>query len=98
MTPEPRHFDLIRRPVVTERSTMLSENNALVFEVAKNADKGEIREAVEAVFGVKVKSVNTRIRKGKRVRWRGRPGRRSDQKHAIVTLKEGHSIDFSGNL
>ncbi len=89
-----RHCDVLRKPVVSEKSTQLSENNSLMFEVAMDSDKAEIREAVEALFGVKVVSVNTHIRKGKRVRFRGRPGRRRDRKHAVVRLAEGHSIDF----
>ena len=97
MSAEPRHYDILRRPVITEKSTNLSENNALVFEVAVDSTKPEIREAVEAVFGVKVVSVNTNIRKGKATRFRGRRGRRRDRKHAVVTLAEGNSIDFSSS-
>ncbi len=92
-----RHYDLLRSRVVTEKSTLLSMNNALVFEVATDATKPEIREAVEAVFGVKVVSVNTSIRKGKATRFRGHRGRRRDRKHAVVTLAEGNSIDFSSS-
>ena len=95
MTATSRHFDLLRRTVVTEKATLLSQYNSLMFEVAMDASKPEIRAAVESVFGVKVKRVNTSIRKGKNTRFRGRPGRRRDRKHAVVTLAEGHSIDFS---
>lgn len=97
MSPTTRHYDLLRRRVITEKSTLLSMNNSLVFEVAVDAKKPEIREAVEAVFGVKVVSVNTSIRKGKSTRFRGRQGRRRDRKHAVVTLAEGNSIDFSSS-
>lgn len=95
MTAEPRHYDLLRKPVVTEKSTALAVNNALVFEVAMDTDKPAIREAVEKVFEVKVEGVNTLVRKGKRKRFRGRPGRCRNRKMAIVTLRKGHSIDFS---
>ncbi len=98
MSAEPRHYDILRRPVITEKSTNLSENNALVFEVAMGAGKPEIREAVEQVFGVKVRRVNTLIRKGKRKRFRGTLGRCRNWKKAVVTLEEGHSIDFSSKL
>ena len=95
MTATSRHYDLLRNPVVTEKSTLLSAYNSLVFEVSMDATKPQIREAVESVFGVKVVKVNTSIRKGKATRFRGRRGRQRDRKHAVVTLAEGHSIDFS---
>ena len=95
MSSDFRHYDILRRPIVTEKSTVLSAHNAHVFEVAIAADKPAVRAAVETVFGVKVKSVNTSIRKGKTKRWRGRRGRRRDVKLAVVTLEEGHSIDLA---
>lgn len=81
-----RHYDVVVAPVITEKSTLLSENNAVVFKVAKDASKPEIKAAVEALFEVKVKSVNTLIAKGKTKRWKGKPYTRSDVKKAIVTL------------
>jgi large subunit ribosomal protein L23 len=92
------HYDVIRKPIITEKSTMASENGAVVFEVAISANKPQIREAVEALFGVKVKAVNTTITKGKTKRFRGRPGRRKDVKKAYVTLAEGNTIDVSTGL
>jgi large subunit ribosomal protein L23 len=92
------HYDVIRKPIITEKSTMASENGAVVFEVAISANKPQIREAVEALFGVKVKAVNTTITKGKTKRFRGRPGRRKDIKKAYVTLAEGNTIDVSTGL
>ncbi|WP_265519890.1 50S ribosomal protein L23 [Nitratireductor luteus] len=93
-----RHYDVIVSPVVTEKSTMASENNQVVFNVARKATKPEIKAAVEALFGVKVKGVNTLVRKGKVKRFRGTIGRQSDAKKAIVTLVEGHSIDIATGL
>ncbi len=93
-----RHFDVVRRPVITEKSTLIGEHNQLVFEVAKTATKPEIKAAVEALFGVKVVGVNTLISKGKSKRWRGRPYRRSDAKKAVVTLAEGQSIDVTQGI
>jgi large subunit ribosomal protein L23 len=98
MTVKPEHYDIIRKPVITEKATMASEANAVVFQVAMGATKPEIKEAVEAVFGVKVKAVNTTITKGKDKRFRGRPGTRSDRKKAYVTLEEGNTIDVSTGL
>ena len=92
------HYDVIRKPIITEKSTMASENGAVVFEVAIDSNKPQIREAVEALFGVKVKAVNTTITKGKTKRFRGRPGRRKDVKKAYVTLEEGNTIDVSTGL
>lgn len=92
------HYDIIRNPVVTEKSTMASENNQVVFDVAPDASKPEIKAAVEALFSVKVKAVNTLVRKGKEKRFRGRIGRRSDVKKAVVTLAEGQTIDISTGL
>ena len=90
-----RHYDVILAPHITEKSTLLSENNAVVFKVAGDASKPQIKEAVEALFDVKVTSVNTIVAKGKTKRWKGTPYRRSDVKKAIVTLAEGQSIDIT---
>ena len=98
MTAKAKLFDVIRRPVVTEKSTRASEANAIVFEVDKSATKPLIKEAIEAIYGVKVKAVNTVLTKGKVKRFRGRPGRRNDVKKAYVTLEEGHMIDVSTGL
>jgi len=92
------HYDIIVAPVITEKSTMASEANQVVFQVAKKATKTEVKTAVEKLFGVKVKAVNTLIRKGKTKRFRGIRGRLSDVKNAIVTLEEGHSIDVTTGL
>jgi large subunit ribosomal protein L23 len=93
-----RHYDVILAPVITEKSTIASEHNKVVFKVAESATKPEIREAVEALFNVKVKSVNTLVRKGKLKRFRGIVGRQKSFKKAIVTLEEGHSIDVTTGL
>ncbi len=93
-----RYYDIIRSPVITEKSTILGEQNKVVFNVARNATKPEIKAAVEALFGVKVKSVNTLVRKGKVKRFRNTVGRQSDVKKAIVTLEEGQTIDVIGGL
>ena len=90
-----RHFDVVLAPHITEKSTMMSEQNAVVFKVAKTASKPEIKAAVEAIWGVKVTNVNTMITKGKSKRWKGKPYERSDEKKAIVTLAEGQSIDIT---
>jgi large subunit ribosomal protein L23 len=90
-----RHFDVIVAPHITEKSTMLSEQNAVVFKVAKDASKPEIKAAVEALFNVKVTGVNTMITKGKSKRWKGQAYQRSDAKKAIVTLAEGETIDIT---
>jgi len=90
-----RHYDVIRNPVVTEKSTMASENGQVVFDVAIDATKTEIKAAVEALFSVKVKAINTLVRKGKVKRFRGKIGVRNDVKKAIVTLVDGQSIDIS---
>ncbi|MCP4074283.1 MAG: 50S ribosomal protein L23 [Hyphomicrobiales bacterium] len=92
------HYDVIVSPVITEKSTMASEHNQVVFKVAKNATKPEIKKAVESLFGVKVKAVNTLVRKGKEKRFRGVIGRQNDIKKAIVTLVEGQSIDVTTGL
>lgn len=98
MSAAPKHYDTIRRPIITEKATMASEANAVVFEVARDASKIEIREAVEALFGVKVKAVNTVVAKGKTKRFRGRPGVRADRKKAYVTLEDGNAIDVTTGL
>jgi large subunit ribosomal protein L23 len=90
-----RMYDLILGPVITEKSTRGSEHNQVTFRVRKEATKPDIKIAVEGLFQVKVKAVNTLNQKGKVKRFRGRPGRRSDVKKAIVTLEEGHSIDVT---
>ena len=93
-----KHYDIIRTPVVTEKATLQAENNKVVFNVAKTATKPEIKAAVEQLFSVKVKSVNTLVRKGKTKRTRGIIGTQSDVKKAVVTLEEGHSIDITTGL
>jgi large subunit ribosomal protein L23 len=98
MSAKPEHYDVIRKPVITEKATMASESNTVVFEVAMEATKPQIKEAIEAVFGVKVKAVNTAISKGKNKRFRGKPGVRNDVKKAYVTLVEGNTIDVSTGL
>src|SRR6187399_1585383 len=89
------HYDVVLAPHITEKSTLLSEQNAVVFKVANDATKPEIKAAVEALFGVKVTGVNTIVSKGKTKRWKGQPYKRSDSKKAIVTLAEGSSIDVT---
>ena len=98
MTVKPEHYDVIKKPVITEKATMASEANAVVFQVAMDATKPMIKEAVESVFGVKVKAVNTTITKGKTKKFRGRPGLRSDKKKAYVTLEAGNTIDVTTGL
>ena len=98
MSVKPEFYDVIRKPIITEKSTMASEANAVVFEVAIAANKPQIKEAVEAIFNVKVKAVNTVLTKGKTKRFKGRIGRRNDVKKAYVTLEEGHMIDVSTGL
>ena len=93
-----QYYDVIRAPVITEKATIASENNQIVFRVAIDADKKVIKEAVEALFDVKVKAVNTLRRKGKAKRFRGIHGRQNEMKKAIVTLEEGHSIDVTTGL
>ena len=98
MSAKPEHYDLIQKPIITEKATLASEKNAVVFQVAMDATKPQIKEAVEAVFGVKVKAVNTSILKGKAKKFRGRAGERSDKKKAYVTLEAGNTIDVSTGL
>ncbi|NBO21483.1 MAG: 50S ribosomal protein L23, partial [Rhodobacteraceae bacterium] len=95
MTAKPEHYDLIKKPIITEKATLASEQGAVVFQVAMDATKPQIKEAVEAVFGVKVKAVNTVVAKGKVKKFKGRPGERSDKKKAYVMLEDGNTIDVS---
>jgi large subunit ribosomal protein L23 len=97
-TSDPRHYDVILSPVITEKATIASEHNKVTFKVAPNATKPQIKEAVEKLFDVKVKSVNTLTRKGKVRMFRNIRGQRSDVKRAIVTLEEGHKIDVTTGL
>jgi large subunit ribosomal protein L23 len=92
---EVRHYDVVRAPHITEKSTMLSEHNAVVFRVANDATKPQIKAAVEALFEVTVLNVNTLVQKGKTKKWKGRDYTRTDIKKAIVTLAEGQSIDVT---
>ena len=92
------HYDVVLAPVITEKSTMLSEHNAVVFKVANDATKPQIKAAVEALFKVDVTGVNTLVQKGKTKRWKGRPYTRSDVKKAIVTLADGQSIDVTTGI
>jgi len=98
MSAKPEHYDVIRKPVITEKTTMASENGAVVFEVAIDSNKPSIKEAVESLFDVKVKAVNTTITKGKSKRFRGMLGKRRDVKKAYVTLEEGNTIDVTTGL
>jgi large subunit ribosomal protein L23 len=97
-TSDPRHYDVILSPVITEKATTASEHNQVVFKVAKTATKPQIKAAVERLFDVKVKKVNTLVRKGKLKMSRGSRGIQSDIKRAIVTLEEGHRIDVTTGL
>ncbi len=98
MSAKPEHYDVIRKPIITEKATMASEANAVVFEVAIDSNKPQIKDAVENLFGVKVKAVNTTVTKGKVKRFRGVKGRRNDVKKAYVTLEEGNTIDVTTGL
>ena len=91
-------YDVILAPVVTEKSTRVSEHNQVVFRVRKDATKPEIKAAIEGLFGVKVTAVNTLLQKGKMKRFKGRVGFRSDVKKAIVTLAEGRNIDVTTGI
>ena len=95
---EERKYEIIRRPLITEKATRLSEHNQVSFIVSLDASKPEIKAAVEVLFKVKVRAVNTLRQKGKVKRFRGRPGRRVDVKKAMVTLAEGHTIDVTTGL
>ena len=98
MSAKPEHYDVIRKPIITEKTTMASENGAVVFEVAIDSNKPSIKEAVESLFDVKVKAVNTTITKGKSKRFRGMLGKRRDVKKAYVTLEEGNTIYVTTGL
>ncbi|MCC5999889.1 MAG: 50S ribosomal protein L23 [Pararhodobacter sp.] len=98
MSAKAEHYDVTRKPVITEKATMASEANAVVFEVAIDANKPQIKQAVETLFNVKVKAVNTTITKGKVKRFRGQLRRRKDVKKAYVTLEEGNAIDVTTGL
>jgi large subunit ribosomal protein L23 len=91
-------YDLLRRPIITEKATNASENGAVVFEVSMSATKPEIKKAVEELFKVKVKGVNTLISKGKTKRFKGKMGKRKDVKKAYVVLEDGNTIDVSTGL
>ena len=93
-----RHYDVIVAPHITEKATLLSENNAVVFKVAEKATKPEIKAAVEALFNVTVTKVNTLTQKGKTKRWKGKPYKRTDVKKAVVTLAAGQSIDVTSGI
>ena len=96
MSAKAEHYDVIRKPIITEKATLAGETaNAFVFEVAMDANKPQIKEAVEALFDVKVTGVNTLIQKGKTKRFKGLKAFRSDEKKAIVTLKDGQTIDVA---
>ena len=97
-TSDPRHYDVIIAPVITEKATMASEHNKVTFKVARNATKPQIKEAVERLFDVKVKRVNTLVRAGKMKTFKNRLGQQSDVKRAVVTLEEGHRIDVTTGL
>jgi large subunit ribosomal protein L23 len=97
-TKDPRHYDVIVSPVITEKATIASEHNKVIFKVASKATKPQIKEAVEKLFDVKVRSVNTLVRKGKTKAFRGSFGSQSDVKRAVVTLEEGHRIDVTTGL
>jgi large subunit ribosomal protein L23 len=97
-TSDPRHYEVILSPVITEKATLASEHGQVMFKVARGATKPQIKEAVEKLFDVKVKSVNTHVRKGKVKAFKGTVGEQSPTKRAIVTLQEGHTIDVTTGL
>lgn len=98
MSANTKHYDMVLTPIITEKSTIVAENNQIVFEVPLGASKPKIKSAVEQLFNVSVTAVNTILTKGKAKRFRGRAGRRSDVKKAIVTLKDGDTIDIATGL
>ena len=98
MSQDPRHYDVIISPVITEKATYATEMNQVVFKVRKDATKPEIKAAVERLFDVKVTGVNTLIRKGKRKVFKGQRGQQSDMKKAVVTLADGDRIDVTTGL
>ena len=93
-----RHYDVIVAPHITEKATLLSEHNAVVFKVAGTATKPQIKAAIEAIYSVKVAAVNTLVQKGKTKRWKGKPYTRSDVKKAVVTLAQGQTIDVTSGI
>ncbi|MBU6165644.1 MAG: 50S ribosomal protein L23 [Alphaproteobacteria bacterium] len=93
-----KHYDVVVKPVITEKSTLVSEYNQVVFQVAKDATKPQIKAAIEALYGVKVLAVNTMVAKGKTKRWRGQEYRRSDVKKAVVTVADGDRIDVTTSI
>mgnify|MGYP002783646959 CR=1 FL=1 len=93
-----KHYDVVVKPVITEKSTLVSEYNQVVFQVAKDASKPQIKAAIEALYGVKVLAVNTMVAKGKTKRWRGQEYRRSDVKKAVVTVADGDRIDVTTSI
>jgi large subunit ribosomal protein L23 len=93
-----RHYDVVLAPHITEKSTMVSDHNAVVFKVATGASKPQIKAAIEALFSVTVTKVNTILTKGKTKKWKGQPYKRSDSKKAIVTLAAGQSIDITSGI
>ena len=93
-----RHYDVIVSPVITEKATLASEQNKVVFKVHKDATKPQIKAAIEALYGVKVLAVNTMVAKGKTKRWRGQEYRRSDVKKAVVTVADGDRIDVTTSI
>ena len=97
-TNDPRHYDVILSPIITEKATVASEKNQVMFRVARTATKPQIKEAVEKLFDVKVKAVNTLVRKGKKKAFKGTLGIQQDVKKAIVTLEEGQRIDVTTGL
>ncbi len=97
-TTDPRHYDIIVKPVITEKATLASEHNQVIFKVSLNATKPEVKKAIETLFEVKVKAVNTLRRKGKTKRFKGFVGQQGDFKKAIVTLEDGYSIDVTTGL
>jgi Ribosomal protein L23 len=97
-TVDARHYDVILAPHITEKSTLASEQNAVVFKVARDATKPQIKEAIEAIYDKKVVAVNTLVMKGKTKRWKGKAYQRTDVKKAIVTLAEGEMIDITSGI
>ena len=97
-TSDPRHYDVILSPVITEKATLASDRSQVIFKVAMNATKPQIKEAVEKLFDVKIKSVNTHVRKGKVKAFKGSVGVQSSVKRAIITLQEGYTIDVTTGL
>lgn len=93
-----KHYDVVVKPVITEKSTLVSEFNQVVFQVAKDSTKPQIKAAIEALYGVKVLAVNTMVAKGKTKRWKGQEYRRSDVKKAVVTVADGDRIDVTTSI